>query len=274
MEQVIIVKKNGERQAYSEEKIIRSMKRVGVPEALHQEVLAHIREKLHPEISSAEIFSHIVEYLEKADKKSSVRFNLKRALFDLGPTGFPFEKYMEKVYQSMGYKTQIDSILEGECVKHEIDILLEKDGKRIVIEAKFHNVQGNKTDVQVLLYTYARFLDIKEKNRIDGVRVVTNTKLSEDAIAYANCKGISVIAWNYPENGNLQDFVEQPNLYPITILDPLTPEERRQLLENNIVLTCDLLDYENEKLSREFNIIPEHLMRAKQAAEMICQNGI
>lgn len=270
MEQVIVVKKSGAREPYSESKVIHSMKRVGVPESMHQEVLGHIRERLHPEISSAEVFSHILEYLDKADKKSSVKFNLKRALFDLGPTGFPFEKYMEKVYQSLGYTTQTDVILPGECVNHEIDILVEKDGKRMAVEAKFHNVQGNKTDIQVLLYTYARFLDIKDKNHIDAVGVVTNTKLSEDAIKYAQCKGISVIAWNYPEQGNLQDYVEQPRLYPVTILDTLTPDERKKLVENKIVITCDLLEHSDEELGRY--IASDRIKNAKSAADLICKN--
>ena len=271
MSNITVIKRSGEQVAFSEEKVLRSMRRVGVPESLQPQVLQHIRERISgSSITTDEIFSHILEFLKGKDKKSSIRFNLRQAVFELGPTGFPFEKYIQRVFQSQGYNAQVDVILPGECVNHEIDVLIEKDGKKEIVEVKFHNQTVGKTDVQVTLYVYARFLDVKEKNNIDGVWVITNTKLTTDAIDYARCKGIKVIGWNYPEVGNLQDFVENPKMYPVTILTSLTGEEKQRLLENNVVLSCDLLNYKKEELSEKFLIDDSRLSEALDSAKIIC----
>lgn len=270
MSQLMVVKKSGEREAYDEEKVRRSMNRVGVPENIKPEVLNHIRSKFTGgDMSTDDVFRHILEYLEPRDRKSSLRFNLREAIFQLGPTGFPFEQYLASIFRSMGYKVTTDVIMNGDCVRHEIDLLLEKDGHKEVAEVKFHNHHVVKTDVQVALYTYARFLDVKEKNGVDNVWLITNTKLSSDAISYANCKGIPVIAWNYPEKGNLQDLVEEPSMYPITLLSSLSEQEKRRLVEKNIVFCTDLLTKSDADLADPM-IRNDSLQKAKEDAQLVC----
>ena len=240
-DKIFVVKRSGEKEPFSEEKVLSSMQRVGVSQDLRPQVLQEIKEHLYPEIKTSEIFSHILNHLKNKDRKATLRFNLKQAIFDLGPTGFPFEKYMGKIFEYMGYKVSVDNMMQGECVRHEVDLLLEKEGMRHMVEAKFHNQPGVKTDIHVLLYTYARFLDLAEKNNLSRAWIVTNTKLTGEAIAYARCKNIATVAWSYPEDGNLQNLVERPNLYPITILNTLSHAETSKLLDNNIVLCSDLL---------------------------------
>lgn len=269
-EEIFVIKKNGERELYSDAKVLKSIERVGIKKELQDQVLQEVHEHLKPNITTKEIFAIIRERLGKTDKRAQLRFNLKDAIFDLGPTGFPFEKYLEKIFEDLGYNATTDVIMQGECVKHEIDVLLEKDGKRSIVEAKFHNTPGTKTDVQTALYTYARYLDVKEKNNIDEVWLVTNTKLTEDAIVYSQCKGIRAVGWAYPAEGNLQDVVEKPEHYPVTILKDLTREERERLLLNNIVLTCDLLDVPHQDLTGKFQLDSARLQNALDDAQIIC----
>ena len=269
-EDIFVIKKNGERELYSDSKVLRSIDRVGIKKELQDQVLAQVHESLKPNITTKEIFLTIREHLGKTNKKAELRFNLKDAIFQLGPTGFPFEQYLERIFRDLGYNCSTDIIMNGECVKHEIDLLLEKDGKKSVVEAKFHNTPGTKTDVQTSLYTYARFLDVKEKNNISEVWLITNTKLTEDAIVYAQCKGIRAIGWAYPDEGNLQDVVENPEHYPITILKDLTREERERLLLNNIILTCDLINTPFNDLVGKFQIDSGRLQSALEDAQIIC----
>lgn len=266
----LVVKKSGEEEVYSEEKVKHSMNRVGVPENLQPEVLAHIQEKFeNGKMTTDDVFYHIMEYLEPRDRKSSLRLNLRQAIFELGPTGFPFEQYLGQIFKGMGYEVASNLILNGDCVRHEIDLLLEKEGHKEIVEVKFHNHHVVKTDVQVALYTYARFLDVKEKNHIDNVWLVTNTKLSQDAITYANCKGMPVIAWNYPEKGNLQDLVEDPQMYPITLLTSLSAQEKKRLIEKNIVFCRDLLTKSDADLADPL-LRNDSLQKAKSDAKLVC----
>lgn len=270
MNKLFVVKKSGNREEYDEEKVRHTMNRVGVSDELKPEILQHIKDKFqNREMSTDEVFHHIMEYLEPRDRKSSLRLNLREAIFELGPTGFPFEQYLGKIFESMGYKVTTNIIMDGDCVRHEIDLLIEKDGHRETVEVKFHNHHVVKTDVQVALYTYARFLDVKEKNKIDNVWLVTNTKLTEDAISYANCKGMPVIAWNYPEKGNLQDLVEEPAMYPITLLSSLSEQEKKRLIEKNVVLCTDLLTKSDKELADPL-LRNDSLQKARDDAQLVC----
>lgn len=270
--QITVIKRDGSEVPFDDYKVIRSMERVGVPKELHDRVLSHIKEKVQRDtITTDEIFYHIREFLVGRDKKGALRFNLRQAIFELGPTGFPFEKYLGEIFESQGYKTQVDLIMEGECVSHEIDLLIEKDGRREIVEAKFHNQTFGKTDVQVMLYTYARFLDIKDKNKIDSVWVATNTKLTTDAIVYAECKSMKALAWNYPPEENLHEFVEKPKMYPITTLTDLTIEEERRFIDNGVVLASDLLKVSDEDLVDKYLIDEKRIPVIRESAELISQ---
>jgi hypothetical protein len=272
MSQITVIKRDGSEVIFDDARVVRSMERVGVPRELFDRVLANIKEKVQADntITTDEIFYHVREFLINKDKRSALKLNLRQAVFQLGPTGFPFEKYLGKIFESQGYKIQVNLIMEGECVSHEIDLLIEKNGKREIIEAKFHNQNGAKTDVQVLLYTYARFLDVREKNNIDDVWVATNTKLSSDAITYAECKGMKALAWNYPPEENLHEFVEKPKMYPITTLTDLTIEEERRLIDNGLVLAADLLKVSDNELMEKYLIDKSRIPVIREGAELIC----
>ena len=267
-----VIKRSGEEDIFDDARVIQSMQRAGVPKELQDIALEHIKERVQPDnsITTDEIFYHIREFLGKKDKKSALRFNLKQAIFELGPSGFPFEQYLAKVFESAGYKTQTNLIMQGECVSHEIDVLVERDGRREIIEAKFHNQTFGKTDVQVILYTYARFLDVASRDKIDGVWVATNTKLSGDAITYAECKGVKLLAWNYPHDDNLQHFVERPKMYPVTILTDLTNEEKTRFINNGFVLASDLLKISDEELVEKYLIHKNRIGEIRQSIELIC----
>ena len=269
MEQIMVIKRNGDREPFSEDKVFRSMRRVGVPHELRHEAMAEIKKDLHGDITTDDIYQRILNFLEPRDRKSSLRFNLRQSIFELGPTGFPFEQYLARIFRDQGYEVEVGLKMQGDCVTHEIDLLIMKDNTRQIVEAKFHNSHVTKSDIQTALYTYARFLDVKTKNDIDNVWLITNTKLTLDAIAYTQCKGMPAIAWNYPNEGNLQDFVEQPHMYPITILNALSEKEKTRLIEKDIVLCSDLLERESEAYE-DVLINNENLARAKQDAQMIC----
>lgn len=268
---IIVIKRSGQQVPFDDQRVLRSMERSGVPHELMDRALEHIKERVQKDgtITTDEIFYHIREFLVKKDKKSALRFNLREGLFELGPTGFPFEQYLAAIFESQGYRVETDLHMQGECISHEIDVLLEKDGKREIIEAKFHNQTFGKSDVQVVLYTYARFLDVKDRNKIDGVWVATNTKLTSDAITYAECKGIKLLAWNYPEENNLQDFVERPKMYPITTLTDLSKEEKRRLIDNGVVLVTDLLRISEAELKAKYLIEPDRVTEIKNSASLI-----
>jgi hypothetical protein len=266
-----VIKANGDKEAFSEEKLRESIKRAGIPQNIQDKVIKHVESKLYENIPTAEVYKHLTEFLEKGESHYKARYSLKQAIMDLGPTGYPFEDYVSEILKAKGYTTEVRSILTGKCVSHEIDVIAEKkNSEKLMIEAKFHNASGIRTDVHVSLYTKARFEDLKEKYKFDRAWLFTNTKITPDALTYALCVNMGVVSWSYPQNESLRDLIEELRLYPITILTSLSQPQKQMLLDNHIVLvknicknkeSLDLLGIQNDK--KDF-IIKE--------AELVCKN--
>ncbi len=232
-----VLKADGTIEPYDENKLLSSIKRAGIPGSLHSQVLNHIKSKLYENIPTSEIYKHIEEFFTKEnDVYSKTKYSLKRAIMELGPTGFPFESYVSEILKVLGFQVEVGTYLIGKCVKHEVDVIAKNQNEKIMVECKFHNKSGIKSDLHVSLYTKARFEDLKQKHNFSKAMLVTNTKISLDALSYANCEGVKVLSWSYPEGESLRDLIEKYKLYPITQLSFLSFSQKQELLNQKIVL--------------------------------------
>lgn len=251
-----VTKANGEREHFSEEKVRYSIHRAGIPEEIQNQVVDHISSKLYENIPTHEIYRHITEFLTDSDKPFiKAKYSLKQAIMELGPTGYPFEDFISEIFKTMGYATQVRTILLGRCISHEIDVIAQKGEERLMIEAKFHNNSGIRSDSHVALYTKARFDDIKEKHGLTKAVVVTNTKVTLDALNYSDCVGMKIISWSLPEGESLRDLIEKSGLSPITALTSLSLSQKQQLLQNHVVLCKDL--YNKPTALEELGLPPD-----------------
>ena len=117
-------------------------------------ILYKIESILYDGITTKQIYQTAFDLLKKDSRSNAGRYNLKRAIMALGPSGFPFEQYIESVFEQQGYKVKVNQFLEGVCVTHEIDVLAENDRHVLLIECKYHNKQGLFSDVKVPLYSF------------------------------------------------------------------------------------------------------------------------
>ncbi len=249
-----IKKSIGVLEEFDRKKLKRSLLEPGASPAVADAIIDYI-ERHHDKFQTTDdIYRYALNQLLEKEPHVAIRYNLKKALLEFGPTGFPFEKYVVEVFKSLGYQTQLDQIIGGWCVDHEVDIILRKDNKLTLVECKFHNVQYYMTKVQVAMYTDARFYDIKKTwhpsnsgEELTPSWVVTNTKFTFEAIKYANCKHMQLLSWDYPQNNSLVDIIDSNGLYPITALFFLTQEQKQLLLNNGIVL-CRDIEKQQQKL--------------------------
>ncbi len=236
-----VIKENGDKEQFSPRKVLLSIKRAGIPQTIQTEVLKHVKSKIYEGVKTSEIYHHIAEFLERSDLPyAKTKYGLKHAIMDLGPTGYPFEDFIAEILKTKGYQTTIRSILKGACITHEIDVIAQKGGKRIMVEAKFHNLPGTKTHSHVPMYTKARFDDVKTNNQLDEAWLVTNTNTSSDALSYALCVGLKVISWSYPDGESLRDLIEKSKLVPVTALTTLSHLQKQQLMQHNVTLCKDI----------------------------------
>lgn len=264
-----VLKADGKLEEFSEDKLKDSIKRAGIPPQIQDQVLEHVKSKLYENIPTSEIYKHIEEFFGKTDDHfSSSRYSLKRAIMELGPTGFPFEMYVSKILEAQGYKVETNQVILGKCVNHEVDVIATKDNEKIMVECKFHNKVGIKSDLHVALYTKARFDDLKEKHGFTKAMLVTNTKITVDALAYADCEGVETLAWSYPQNDGIRDVVENLKLYPVTQLSFLNLTQKQELLSKNVVLISQICKDTN--LLNQISIPEEKRDDVIKQAQLVC----
>jgi len=265
---ISVTKASGEKEPFSEEKVITSIKRAGISDDIRDKVLSHVKSKIYDNIPTSEIYKHITEFLESSHPWSRSRYSLKQAIMDLGPTGYPFENFVAEILKSERYETQIRQILNGRCISHEIDVLATKNGAKAMIECKFHNSPGIKSDVHVSMYTKSRFDDIKDKHNLSEVWLATNTKVTSDGLIYAQCNNMKILSWSYPEGESLRDLIEKSQLHPITSLESINQSQKQKLLDQGIVLCKTIC--QNKNLIEELEISDDKKKNLEDELNFVC----
>lgn len=244
-----IIKYSGEKVKFSVDKLRTSLKRTGADDAIVNQIINKVIDELYQGISTKEIYNRAYALLKKNKSHLASKYKLKKAIYELGPTGFPFESFVSAILKYSGYTTEVGEITQGQCVNHEIDVIAHKNNETTLIECKFHSEQGLNCNVKIPLYINSRYQDIKAhwntdvKNKTSLTKgwVVTNTRFTEDARTYGNCCGLHLLSWDYPKNNGLKDIIDRLGLYPITVSTLLTNREKQFLLSRDIVLFRQLI---------------------------------
>ena len=131
--------------------------------------------------------------------------DLKTALGAMIPAP-DFEEYVRILLHAKDYKVAPNRVIQGFCVTHEIDGILEKDGETIYLEVKNHSNPHTSTPFNVTLAAKAKWDDIQRgyekglnEHSFDRVLIVCNTRLTKHADDYARCIGLDHVGWNVPK---------------------------------------------------------------------------
>jgi len=245
-----VVKTSGIFEEFDEAKVVRALVRSGAQPDVASRIAAEVKSEAQDGITTSQIYGKAHALLDELNAKAAARYGLKKALFQLGPAGFAFEKYVGGVLSAHGYAVELNVKLRGACALHEIDAVASKDGKTFLVECKFHKEPGVTTGLKEALYTWARLDDLSDSGgKFDSAWIVTNTKVTPDAIGYAMCKGMRVTGWGYPPGLGLQDMIDCQCIYPVTILRGLDSESRSRLMAAGVVTIEELKGLGREGIS-------------------------
>ncbi|SRX55093.1 restriction endonuclease [Aequorivita sp. CIP111184] len=277
-ESVLIKKYSGELQAFDVNKLINSLHRSKAEEDIVQDIAHKVQEQLEEGMTTKKIYQMAFKMLKGKSRVSASKYKLKKALMELGPTGFPFENLVGKLFAHEGYTTKVGVILQGNCVQHEIDVIAQKDNKHYMIECKYHSDQRRTCNVKIPLYIQSRFLDVKTKwehqkgheAKIHKGGLYTNTRFTTDAIQYGKCVGLLLTSWNYPKGNGLKERIDKSGFHPLTALTTLTKAEKIKLLDKGIVLCKEL--HENPMLLNQIGISEKRHKKILDDSEALCKS--
>jgi hypothetical protein len=248
--EVLVTKANGESEAFSVIKLRRSLQKAGADQRIEDEIVEDIHNCIYNGVSTKQIYKWAFSILGKKQKRSAIRYKLKQAMLEFGPTGFPFEQIIGIIFERQGYNSKVGQIIEGQCVSHEMDVVATSENHQCLVECKYSSDQGKRVSIQTPLYVRSRVDDIVKlrqkmpeyKDFTFSAWVITNTRFSDDSVRYARCSGLKLLGWDYPEGRGLKEVIENENIFPITLLSQLTKIEKQYLIEHGIVVCKQLLN--------------------------------
>ncbi len=275
---VEVLKHSGKRVEFSIEKLKYSLRKSGAEDEVVDEIAANVRDELYQGISTKEIYNRAFALLKKHKRGFASKYKLKKAIYELGPTGFPFEKFVGALLIFSGYKVKTGQFLQGKCVTHEVDVVAQKNGQNIVAECKFHSDEGRNCNIKIPLYIHSRYRDILnfygEKANSEKPNegwVVTNTRFTEDALKYGKCAGLYLLSWDFPKDNGLKDRIDRLGLYPITVSTLLSQREKQFLLSRDVVLCKQLMD--DHFYLDNLGISDRRKIRILEEIEFLCKNN-
>ncbi|HIC31815.1 MAG TPA: ATPase [Flavobacteriaceae bacterium] len=274
---VLIKKYSGEYEAFDVNKLINSLRRSRADEDIIQDIARKVQEQIEEGMTTKKIYQLAFKMLKRKSRVSASKYKLKKALMELGPTGFPFEKLVGKLLAHEGFDTEVDVIVQGNCVQHEIDVIAQKDNNHYMIECKYHSDQGRVCNVKIPLYINSRFLDV-EKNwerqkchdtKLHKGGVYTNTRFTSDAVQYGKCVGLLLTSWDYPMDNGLKDRIDKSGLHPLTAITTLTKAEKTKLLDKGLVLCKEL--HENPKVLEQVGVPKSRHKKILEDSRELCR---
>jgi hypothetical protein len=253
---VLVTKADGTRQYFDKNKVIRTCMRMGASREGAEAVASKIEDRLYPGIETKKILQMIFRYMRIHKPATRHQIDLRRALSLLAPKP-DFEVYVQTLLREHGYHVQPNTLLRGMCVEHEVDGIATRDGRTCFVEVKHHYLHHTQTNLDVTRIARAVYEDVTEgyaagvnDTKIDYAMIVCNTKLSDPAKRYADCRGIHSIGWSSPPNNDLQTLIETRKLYPITYLRGLNVAARQRLTVDGIILLKQFVEADKDRLRK------------------------
>jgi Holliday junction resolvase len=260
MPAIRIVKSDGVSEPFDIEKLRAGLRRAHTPADILDRIANAVSERVREGTTTRQISQMVHRQLRREHLATLYRYTLRDALLKLGPAGFRFEKYVASILQAYGYAAELPEELQGACVRHEVDVVARKDGRTIMIEAKFRNDFSYFVRLKDVLATWARYLDLREGAeagtcpKFDEVWIVTNGKISSRSQKFGACKGIRLLGWNHPKDASLAKFVDHTSLYPVTALHDLKSYELDRLAAKDLMLCRQVAASSPKRLARRIGI--------------------
>jgi len=276
-----ITNSRGEKEAFSFNKVYNSARRVGASSSLAEEIATIIKKEAYSGIKTLDIFKKVKRLLAKKNHKSALKFSLKEGMRKLGPTGFPFEKYIGEIFKKLGFNVQINQYPPGYCISsHEIDFIARKGNLIYIGECKYRNIAGERVHLRDALANFARYVDVlngphfqskKYQNLKIKTIMVTNSKFTSRTKEYSFCMGVELLGWNWPRNRGLERLIEGESLYPVTVLPSLKRPLKDILVSKRMMLVQDVLKIDPQKFSKKFKIPTKHFYPLIEEARILSE---
>ena len=120
---IYVLKADGTKELFDVEKLRESLLHSGASQKVTDDVIAHVSSELADGMTTREIYQHAFEILHKEEKPVAMKYSVRHAIMELGPSGFPFEDFVAEIFRAKGFEAVTGQVVKGFCTSHEIDVV-------------------------------------------------------------------------------------------------------------------------------------------------------
>jgi len=272
---VSVTKFDGSKQPFNRMKVIQTCLRLGATEEVAEKVAELVEAKLYEGIQTRRILQLTRGYVRVYHPPVEGRVDLRRAISLLRPKP-DWERFAQLLLEEHGYRVMSNQLVRGRCVEHEIDAVAMGHGETLLVEVKHHYQYHVRTTLDVTRGIRATYEDIVEGsgmglNEFNFTKpmIICNTRFSDQARSYAECRGIAHLGWKTPPQHGLESMIEQRSCYPITLLRGAERQTLRRMADHGIVMLKQLTAADVEEFSRRTGLGRERVRELKERAEQV-----
>ncbi|MBU7014686.1 MAG: restriction endonuclease [Theionarchaea archaeon] len=270
-----VTKADGTRVPFDRGKIVKTCLRMGASQTLAETVASEVESRTNDGVRTRRIMEMIFALMAEYKPATKHVISLRKALALMNSKP-DFEHFVRTLLNRKGYTVSPNQILAGKCVEHEVDGIIEKDGKTFLLEVKHHRNYRTVTGLDEARIARAVLEDVADGSesghndlKINGILLVCNTKFSDYARRYADCRGIDYLGWNAPPELDLAASIGETQVYPATYLKGLDSLTLKALSSAGIVLLKQVVDMDFDELKRKTGISKKKLSSLVKKAEIV-----
>ena len=272
---IYAIKADGSRQVFDKEKIVKTCLSMGASQQVANDVANRIEFRVYDGIRTKKILDMIFEDLGRVLPRVGYHIDLRTALSMVKPKP-DFELFVQALLREYGYEVSPSQIIRGKCGEHEVDAVAKREGRTYIVEAKHHFEHHTVTGLDIPRIARATVEDIRDGFKeglttidVDNAIVVCNTRFSEHAERYSECRGIELIGWGYPLGHGIERMIYEKKLYPLAYLRSLGAAQRDSLAATGIILVKDLVTSNSGELARKTGLPADVIERVVREARTI-----
>lgn len=279
---IFVTKADGSKQLFNRNKVVKTCIKLGANKQIAEEIANAIEEQLYDAIPTKTILQMIFKLLRKHHPTIWHLHDLRKGL-SLMNSKPEFERFVQILLNENGFNVTQNQVIKGKCVEHEIDAIVSKNKTTYFVEVKHHVKYHTPTGLDESRIARAILEDVTDGYeigvndlKIDQAMIITNTRFSEHAKRYGQCRKILQIGWSSPPNRGLQDLIEEKHLHPISCLTCLKRTTRKKLVSEGIILIKQLVQTKPEKLAEKIGLptktVKNIVDKAKDCASILYPN--
>src|SRR3989344_2747518 len=94
-----IVKSSGKPESFSKKKLIKSIQRTSLPKRQCEYIANEVSHEIGEGVKTSDIYRKTLRLLRRTSSLAGAQYSLKRAIFELGPTGHHFETFVARYFE-------------------------------------------------------------------------------------------------------------------------------------------------------------------------------